>query len=121
MRSRARDAGSATVLVLGLACVLAALGALLTALGSVAVARHRAAVAADLAALAAAGRALEGDQAACAYAGQVAGAQDAVLVSCTFVGELGDTVEVQVLVRPPGRVGGLGSVTARARAGPSSG
>lgn len=118
MIPRARERGSATILVLGLACVLTALGALLTALGSVAVARHRAAVAADLAALAAAGRSLEGEQAACAHAGEVAVAQDAVLVSCTFVGELGDTVDVRVLVRPPGRVGALGAVSARARAGP---
>ncbi len=120
-RWRTHDAGSATILVLGLASVLTALGVLLTALGSVSVARHRAAVAADLAALAAAARSLEGEGAACAYAEQIAVAQDALLVACTFVGGLGDTVDVTVLVRPGGRVGALGSVSARARAGPTSG
>lgn len=121
MRWPQDDRGSATVLVLGLASVLAALCVLLMALGSVAVARHRAAVAADLAALAAAARSLDGPSAACAYAGQVAKAQDAAMMSCTFVGEPVDTVEVQVLIRPGGRVGALGSVVARARAGPATG
>lgn len=119
-----RQCGSATILVLGLASVLTTLAVLLTALGSVAVARHRAAVAADLAALAAASRSSEGEPAACAYAGQVAAAQGAELAGCRFVGGadgLGDTVDVQVLVRPDGRVGALGTVRTRARAGPAQG
>ncbi len=119
--ARRPEAGSATVLVLGLASVLTAIAVLLTALGGISVARHRAAVAADLAVLSAAARSLEGEGAACAFASQIAAAQGARLVACAFVGGLEDTVEVTVLVRPGGRAGVLGEVSADARAGPASG
>ncbi len=115
-RGPREDEGAATPVVLGLCAVLSAVAVLLTALASVAVARHRAAAAADLAALAAAGAVLEGEPAACARAGQVASAQGGRLVSCALTGELADVV---VEVRPPGRLGELGTARVRARAGPA--
>lgn len=114
----ARDRGSATVLVLALAVLLAGAATVLASLGAVAVARHRAASAADLASLAAADRSLLGQQAACAAAARVALAVSAELTSCLLEG---DRVIVAVRVRPAGRLGALGSAEAVARAGPPRG
>ena len=112
-----RDRGSASVMVLALAGVLALLGALAAAVGAVAVARHRAASAADLAALAAADAALAGSARACAAAGRAVDAVGARLDRCVLVG---DVAEVEVSVRPPGAIGGLGVARSHSRAGPSS-
>ena len=111
---RARgDQGVASVLVL--AAVLALLGAGSASLAAVAVARQRAASAADLSALAAAEGVLEGQSAACARARRVAALVGAELVTCLIAG---DTVDLVVEVRPAGRLGRLGTASARARAGP---
>ena len=112
-----RERGSATVWTVALAGVLAAVGLAAVLVGAAVVARHRAGSAADLAALAAASRAVVGDPAACATAGEVAQANGAALTGCT-VG--GGVVEVSVEVGV--RLGPLGSrrAAAVARAGPVS-
>jgi secretion/DNA translocation related TadE-like protein len=116
-----RDAGSATVLVLGVCAVALALVTAVSALGAALAARHRAESAADLAALAAAdvlaGRA---DGAACAAARRLVDAvgDRASLVDCRVDGMV---AEVRVAVRPTGWVAALGTGTARARAGPAGG
>lgn len=111
------DEGSATVLVLALAAVLAVTGGLAATVGAVGVARHRAAAVADLAALAAADRALDGPTRACAAAARAAAAGSAVLDSCGLTGEVADVV---VAIRPPGVLGSWGVARAHSRAGPSS-
>ena len=110
------DRGAAAMLVLTSAVLLALLGATATALAAVAVARQRAAAVADLAALAAAQHALEGPAVACGWAARLAAADGARLTGCDV---RGDTVAVVVQVVPPGPLGGLGSATGRARAGPA--
>lgn len=112
------EEGFASVVVLALACVVTLVAAVLVALGSVAVTRHRVASTADLAALAAAGRAPEGQPAACAAAAVVVKASGASLVGCSLVGA---AAEVQVTLQPAGPLGALGSASARARAGPAPG
>ncbi|MGY1843204.1 Rv3654c family TadE-like protein [Modestobacter sp. SYSU DS0875] len=110
------ERGSATVWVVALAGLLAALGVAAVLVGAAVVARHRATAAADLAALAAAGAAVQGDPAACTVAGGVAAANGAAVTSCT----VGAGAVVEVHVRVPVRLGPLGVVDARgrARAGP---
>jgi secretion/DNA translocation related TadE-like protein len=110
------DGGVAGVLVLVLAVVVASVGALLATLAAVGVARHRAAGVADLSALAAAHQALAGSAAACATAERTAVAGGATLLDCRMDG---DEANVVVEVRPPGRLGDLGAVRGRARAGPA--
>jgi secretion/DNA translocation related TadE-like protein len=102
------------VLVLGFVTVLLAMGGVVATVAVAAVTRHRVETVADVAALAAAGRALEGEQAACDEARRLTEAHDVQLVSCRLDGL--DAV-VDVGVRPPGRLGGLGLVHGRARAG----
>jgi secretion/DNA translocation related TadE-like protein len=118
VRRRRRDdeRGSATVWVLALAGVLAALGAAVVLIGAAVVARHRAGAAADLGALAAAGRAVAGDQDPCAVAAEVATRNGAVVETCA----VGPDAVVQLRVRVPVRLGPLGVLHAegRARAGP---
>lgn len=109
------DRGAAAVLVLAMGAVLTLAGATTSAVAAVAVARQRAAAVADLAALAAAQRALEGQTAACTRAASIAAANGGTLLGCRLDG---DVAEVVALVRPPGRLGQLGSASARARAGP---
>jgi secretion/DNA translocation related TadE-like protein len=111
------DRGSASLLVLSLAGVLALVAMLAVAAGSVAVARHRAASAADLAALAGADRSLQGPGPVCAAATRAAERVAAELTACRLAG---DVVEVVVTVRPPGPLGALGSARAVARAGPTA-
>ena len=108
------DAGSGSVLVLGVAVVVLALGALQATLAAVAVARHRAAGVADLAALAAAQQVATG--APCAAADAAARAGGATLLDCRVEGV---DVQVVVAVRPPGPLGDLGAARGRARAGPA--
>lgn len=110
------DRGSAGILVLALAFVVALVGALAASVGAVAVARHRAASAADLAALAAADRVLQGPSVACAAAGVAARAVSARLDSCRLEGDVADVV---VAVRPAGAVGSWGVARSHSRAGPS--
>ena len=107
--------GSATVLVLALAGLLAVVGGLGATVGAVAVARHRAAAVADLAALAAADRALAGEVTACAAARRAAAAGSAVLDSCRLTGQVAD---VAVTVRPAGALGSWGVARSHSRAGP---
>ena len=114
------DAGSASVLAVGvIACLLAiALGAL--AVLSAVRASHVARSTADLAALAAAGRIEQaGDPAgACVEARRVARLHDAAVVACTVDGS---EVSVTTSVAIPLRLGGVGPDHAegRARAGPA--
>lgn len=122
-----RDDGSATLWALSLAMVVWVSTAALLVVAVAVTARHRAATAADLAALAGAAAVARIEVAAdrnpaarvptaCATARAVAVANAAVLGSCTIVGQV---VDVVATVRTPA-LGylGLGSVAARARAGP---
>ncbi|MGK5110599.1 MULTISPECIES: Rv3654c family TadE-like protein [unclassified Geodermatophilus] len=110
------ERGSATVWVVALSGVLAAIGVAAVLVGGAVVARHRATSAADLAALAAAERAVRGDSAACSVAAQVATANGAHLTACSV--DAGAVVSVAVEV--PVALGPLGvhRADARARAGP---
>ena len=115
MKREAEEAGFATVFVLGLMVVLAAVTALVATVGALLVTRQRAASAADLTALAVAGHALEGLDAACAAGRAVADAHRVQLRECLLEDDL-DAV-VRVAVRAPGRLGPLGEVSVVARAG----
>jgi secretion/DNA translocation related TadE-like protein len=112
--SRRDDAGFSTVFGLAVAMVFLVVAGAVGALGTLSVVRHRAEATADLAALAAAKHALEGSQAACGAARRLAEEQGATLVECGLDGL--DAVVV-VAVVPPGRLGGLGALRGRARAG----
>jgi len=114
---RSGERGSATVWVVALAGLLAALGAAGVLVGAAVAGRHRATSAADLAALAGASRAVLGDPSACAVAARIAAANGALLASCAQLAG----AEVQVEVRVPVPLGPLGSgeARARARAGPA--
>lgn len=83
--------------------------------GSAVAARHRAQSAADLAALAGAGRLASGPEAACEWAGAVASAMRVRIAGCRVDG-------LDVIVDAAARVElgrlGIGTATARARAGP---
>jgi secretion/DNA translocation related TadE-like protein len=118
MRARpaSGERGSATVWVLALSGVLAAIGMAAVLVGTVVVARHRATTAADLAALAAAGQAVLGRPETCAAAAEVAEANSAELTACT----VHDGAVVEVRVSVPVQLGRLGvhAATGRARAGP---
>jgi secretion/DNA translocation related TadE-like protein len=111
------ERGSATVWVVALAGLVAALGAAGVLVGAAVTARHRATSAADLAALAAASHAVVGDPAACAVAARIASANGAVLAGCAQL----PGAQVQVEVRIRLSLGPLGSREAhgRARAGPA--
>jgi secretion/DNA translocation related TadE-like protein len=113
---RERERGSATVWVVALSGVLAAIGVAAVLVGSAVVARHRATTAADLAALAAAEQAVRGGDGPCAVAAAVARANGAGLTACAVEGSAVVDVAVDVAVR----LGPLGvrHAAARARAGP---
>jgi secretion/DNA translocation related TadE-like protein len=102
-------------LAVGLVTVVIAMA--VAAAGAVIVARHRAQAAADLAALAGAARAVEGETAACARAGEIAAANGARLRSCRLTGwDLTVSTEVS-----PAQVAAVaGAATASARAGPAT-
>ena len=112
-----RERGSATVWMLALTGVLAALSLAVVLVGVAVVARHRASAAADFSALAAASAAVTGRPDPCAVAARVAAANSAELASCVLAGE----GVVQVGVTVPVRLGPLGvhSASACARAGPA--
>lgn len=93
--------------------VAAVVGAGLVGLAQTA--RHRATAAADLAALAGAQVALEDPGGACGAAAHIAASNGATLTSCALADDV-VTVDVAVQVRL-GRFG-VGTATARARAGP---
>jgi secretion/DNA translocation related TadE-like protein len=112
---RDREAGSATVLVLGLTALVWVAGLAVLLLAQVADARARAATAADLAALAAASHVASGD--ACRAATRVVGAQSAELGSCRVAGW---TVQVTARVPLRGALRWFPQAQARARAGPSA-
>jgi secretion/DNA translocation related TadE-like protein len=109
------DRGVTTVwAATAVAVLIAVLAAMLDLAGATAV-RHRAEAAADLAALAAAGHALDGEEAACARAAEVATSGGARVVLCRLRGwEV--LVEVEVGVRLS--LLGATTVRGRARAGP---
>lgn len=112
-----RERGSASIWVLALSAVLAVAVVAAVLVGSAITLRHRAAAAADLSALAAAGRALEGQAAACAAAADIAAAMTAELDGCTVTG-----LVAQVWVTAAADLGLVGRVgsQATARAGPVS-
>lgn len=114
---RDRDRGGASIFVLAVGLVLVAAGLAGAAAGAARVGRHQARTAADLGALAGAARAVEGAEAACGRAAQLASANGARMVSCRLDGwEI--VVVVQVGVTPlPGLTR---TATAAARAGPVS-
>ena len=110
-----RERGSASILaVAGIAVIMLLVGSVV-ALGSATVTRRRAEAAADLAALAAATSAISGPERACARARWVAQRMRAELTSCRLGGW---DAWVEITVQPPDLLFGLGSATARARAGP---
>ncbi|GAA5127934.1 Rv3654c family TadE-like protein [Pseudonocardia adelaidensis] len=118
MRAHAQrppDRGSATVwAAFGIAVIMTVFVVGLH-LGAAVIARHRAEAAADLAALAAAGLAVEGAQAACRRAGEVAGAMGGTVTSCRLAGwDALLEVRVPISVALPG----IDTATGRARAGP---
>jgi secretion/DNA translocation related TadE-like protein len=111
----ANDRGSATIwAAIGISVITAVLLVGLH-LGSAVLARHRAEAAADLAALAAAAVAVEGVDAACRRAAQVASGGGGTVTSCLL--DRWDAV-VEVDVPIPIGVPGLDRATGRARAGP---
>lgn len=114
MRRRRAEDGFASVAAAGLVALVLLVTAVSAGAVAVAAARHRVEGVADLAALAAARRAIVGEAAACEAAAQVARRNAARVVSCRLDG-LDALVEVE---RPlPGRLAGLGSARAWARAG----
>lgn len=115
MNRHADDRGSATVwAAIGISVITTVLLVGLH-LGSAVVARHRAEAAADLAALAAAAVAVEGADAACRRAAQLAAAGGGTVTSCLLDGW---DVVVEVDVGVPIAVPGLDRATGQARAGP---
>jgi secretion/DNA translocation related TadE-like protein len=109
------DTGAATVWAAGAIAVLLVIVGVVWTLGAVVVARHRAAGGADLAALGAAGRAIDGEMAACAHAEESARRMRVRVAECRLDG-WDVLVTVQSEVRGPAGLGG--TVTAKARAGP---
>ncbi|WP_336087603.1 Rv3654c family TadE-like protein [Nocardia sp. SSK8] len=112
---RGGDLGGASALacfaLAGLICLTVVVGQV----GAAVAARHRAQAAADLGALAAAGRLVEGADAGCAVAGEVAGRMGVGVRGCVV--EQWD-VMVQVRAEVSFGVFGVRTVVASARAGP---
>jgi secretion/DNA translocation related TadE-like protein len=109
------DRGSATVWAAVGVSVIMTVFVVGLHLGAAVIARHRAEAAADLAALAAAGVAVEGPEAACRRAGEVAGAMGGTLTSCRLSGwDALVEVRVPVALAAPG----IDTAAGRARAGP---
>nr|WP_275410354.1 Rv3654c family TadE-like protein [Asanoa siamensis] len=110
------DRGAATVWVLAVGLAFVLFGLACAAVGVAAIGRHQAQTAADLGALAGGARVLEGSDAACARAGQIAAANGGRLTGCVVHGfDVVVTVEVTVELPPRGAVR---IAKARARAGP---
>lgn len=115
MRPARADRGAASLWLLAVGLVLLSAALVATMVGTAHVARHRAQAAADLGALAGAVRVIEGEQIACARAGQLVAANGARLVDCRLDG-IDLTVRVQLTPAPALRL--PGPATATARAGP---
>lgn len=115
-RASGNEAGSATIMVLGIALVVVSAACAVLMLGAAICARHGAQAAADLAALAAAQH-IGVDDGGCAVAADIATANRARLDSCKVrVDADGRTGVVDVEVSRPVGTGALGEWTARARA-----
>jgi secretion/DNA translocation related TadE-like protein len=114
----ATDRGGATICLLAVGLVFVLVGLFGAALGAARTARQQARVAADFGALAGAGRALEGEAAACGAAGKLVGLNAARLSACRLDG-------MDVLVTAEVRVTPLPwltrTATATSRAGPIRG
>ncbi len=116
MTSSSRERGSASLYLLWAGLVVLVVAGVLGAVGIAGVARARVASVADLAALAGAAAEARGEH-ACRRVSAVVVEGRAHLVSCQ-VDDVGVvTVEVRLPLRGP--LAGLGSATARARAGPA--
>ena len=109
------DRGSATVWAVAGVAVIMTVFLVGLHLGSAVIARHRAEAAADLAALAAAGIAVEGVEAACDRAGELAAAMGGTVTSC---GPVGWDALVEVRVPTEVALPGIDGAAGRARAGP---
>ncbi|WP_456179740.1 Rv3654c family TadE-like protein [Micromonospora sp. I033] len=110
--------GGATVCLLAVGLVLVLVGLLGAGLGAARCARHQARNAADFGALAGAGRALEGADAACGRAADLAVANGGRLTACRLDGlDVVVTTEVRVAPLP----GLARAATATSRAGPTRG
>ncbi|MEU4477053.1 Rv3654c family TadE-like protein [Micromonospora sp. NPDC023966] len=106
--------GGATVCLLAVGLVLVLVGLLGAGLGAARCARHQARNAADFGALAGAGRALEGADAACGRAADLAAANGGRLTACRLDGfDVVVTTEVKVAPLP----GLTRAATATSRAG----
>jgi secretion/DNA translocation related TadE-like protein len=110
-----RDRGSATVWLLAALLVLITAGGGALAEAMTAATRQRAATAADLAALAAAADRSADPRAGCTRARTIGAANGARLIGCRVQDGIAD---ITVAVRLPGFLTTLGSLPARARAGP---
>ena len=112
---RTHDRGSATVWAATGVAVIMIVFLVGLHLGAAVIARHRAEAAADLAALAAAGLAVEGTEAACARADEIAGAMGGTVTDCRLAGW-----DALVEVRVPISIAfpGIDAAAGRARAGP---
>lgn len=110
------DRGSASLYVLALCAVLAAVTATGVLVSQAVLARHRAGSAAELAALAAADRALDGQGVACAAAGRVAAAAGGAVVACSLRDGI---VDVATTMPLSGVLAELGPARGQARAGPA--
>jgi secretion/DNA translocation related TadE-like protein len=109
---RPDDSGAATVWAVAAIAAMVVIAGAVFSFGSVVLARQRAANTADLAALAAAGQTDRGSEVACARARSVADGMAVRLLSCRLR-QWDALVEVEA-----GMPGGLGVVSAHARAGP---
>nr|WP_243709418.1 Rv3654c family TadE-like protein [Micromonospora sp. 15K316] len=110
-----RERGGASVCLLAVGLVFVVVGMFGAAVNAARAARQQAAVAADLGALAGAGRALDGDGAACSAAADIAARNGGHLLACRLDG-LDVVLSAEVRVTP---LPGLTRVaTVSARAGP---
>ncbi|MET8906393.1 Rv3654c family TadE-like protein [Micromonospora sp. NPDC004551] len=112
------DRGGATVCLLAVGLVLVLVGLLGAGLGAARCARHQARNAADFGALAGAARALEGAEAACGRAADLAAANGGRLTACRLDG-LDVVVTTEVTVAPLPWL--TRAATATSRAGPARG
>ena len=106
------DAGSASLVTLGVGLAVVLFAAGLTTAGAATVGRHEAQRAADLSALAGARYAVDGPETACRHAEAIAHRNDAALTECHL-----DGLDLIVTVNHPVALLGR-SATATARAGP---
>lgn len=110
-----RNRGSASVIMVGVGLCLLLVAAAVSSFGMVVEARHRAQVGADAAALAGAMRAIEGAEAACGRARELAAVNGTAVNGCKLTG-LDLTVEVTASL--PSIMSGWGAARGVATAGP---